>query len=63
MAIRWHMGFFIQSSHNFYPEGVAINQAMAEYPLVRIIQNADASASMVEKTIDYRAKAEEGQRL
>jgi len=56
-AIMYHMGFFIQQAHIPFPFGMAQNEAMGKYPLVRLIQQADACTGMVEISIDYKAKA------
>lgn len=56
-AIQFHMGFYIEQAHIPYPYGLAMNDAMSRYPLVRLIQNADSCTGMIEKKIDYKAQA------
>ena len=45
LAIRWHMGFYGET-------GIDFNQAMTR-ELAKIIQIADMSSGLIEKTIDY----------
>lgn len=53
LAILHHMGFYIQSAHIAYPEGMALQEASKRY-LVKLIQCADGCSGMVEATIDYK---------
>lgn len=57
LAIRWHMGFIEPGVHFGYPAGMQFNDAMDVSNLTRLVQVADLASGMVEKTIDYKAKA------
>jgi hypothetical protein len=47
-AIRWHMGFSDQGVHSFYPSGSPFRESMDKYPLLKLLQLADAQAELYE---------------
>lgn len=55
LAIRFHMGYTIESAHCKYPDGYALAEAL-KIPLIQLLHLADLSTMTNEKTIDWKER-------
>lgn len=47
LTIRWHMGSFDSGVHFNFPSGYPYKEAIGKYPLVTLLNSADAEASNI----------------